>query len=275
MRKRCLSKRSTLEQMREYRAEVDQNGFAIVPALLNKEETESLVQAIANADEQDGVRKRGGVYAIRNLLEVVSAAADLAQSPKIMAVATDILGSNALPVKGTLFDKTPNANWLVPWHQDLTISVKNRIEIDGYGPWTRKAGVTHVQPPITILERMLAIRIHLDDCDERNGVLRVLPGTHRLGRLNANQIASTQAGINSVNCSVKSGGAVLMKPLLVHASSPAMEPSHRRVIHIDFASIALPPGLSWFTDAELGRTANRHAFRDDPYDGSSAMMCRE
>jgi len=122
---------------------------------------------------------------------------------------------------------------------------------------------------------MLAIRIHLDDCDERNGVLRVLPGTHRLGRLNANQIASTQAGINSVNCSVKSGGAVLMKPLLVHASSPAMEPSHRRVIHIDFASIALPPGLSWFTDAELGRTANRHAFRDDPYDGSSAMMCRE
>jgi hypothetical protein len=75
------------------------------------------------------------------------------------------LGSVAAPVKATLFDKTPDANWLVPWHQDLTISVKERVDIDGFGPWTVKAGVLSVQPPVSILERMLAIRIHLDDCE--------------------------------------------------------------------------------------------------------------
>ena len=236
--------------MTGYRAEVDQNGFAIVPGLLKGEEVENLIQAISRADEQEGVRKRGGVYAIRNLFEVLPEAADLANSPSVMSLATDALGSNAFPVRGILFDKTPDANWLVPWHQDLTIAVKNRVDVDGYGPWTSKAGVTHVQPPVEILQRMVAIRIHLDDCHEGNGVLRVLPGTHRLGRLSANQISSAQAEGIPVNCSVKSGGAVLMKPLLVLASSQAAEPTHRRVIHIDFASTALADSLSWFADSK-------------------------
>lgn len=131
--------------------------------------------------------------------------------------------------------------------------MKHRAEIDGYGPWTIKAGVVHVQPPISVLENMLAIRIHLDDCDDRNGVLRVLPGTHKLGRLSADQITAAQAEITSVNATVKTGGAVLMKPLLLHSSSLGSDPSHRRVIHIEFASAGLPGGLSWPTEQGLGR----------------------
>jgi ectoine hydroxylase-related dioxygenase (phytanoyl-CoA dioxygenase family) len=235
--------------MRQYWADVNQDGFAVVPELVDREQVASLAQAISKVSKEDGVRRRGGVYAIRNLLEVVPEAALLATCPKVIGLARKLLGSGAFPVKGTLFDKTPDANWLVPWHQDLTIAVKDQVRIDGYGPWTLKAGVVHVQPPVFVLEQMVAIRIHLDDCDERNGVLRVLPRTHRLGRLSADQIASAQAEVAPLNCAVKSGGAVLMKPLLLHASSPALEPTHRRVIHIDFASVALPDGLSWLSCA--------------------------
>jgi ectoine hydroxylase-related dioxygenase (phytanoyl-CoA dioxygenase family) len=117
----------------------------------------------------------------------------------------------------------------VPWHQDLTISVSAKLDVPEYGPWTKKAGVWHVQPPASVSERMLSVRIHLDDCSESNGALRVLPGTHRLGRLNAVQIAEQQRMSASVTCVVDVGGVLLMRPLLLHASSAASESIHRRV----------------------------------------------
>ena len=188
------------------------------------------------------------MYAMRNLLSSVTAVSELAASERLMDVARSVLGANARPVKGTLFDKTPDANWLVPWHQDLTICVSERLDLEGYGPWTIKAGVVNVQPPVSVLERMLAIRIHLDDCDEQNGALRVLPGTHKCGRFTPEGIADAQSKVEPVTCTVSRGGAVLMRPLLLHASSPAVDPKHRRVIHIDYASVDLPLGLTWFAD---------------------------
>jgi ectoine hydroxylase-related dioxygenase (phytanoyl-CoA dioxygenase family) len=146
-----------------------------------------------------------------------------------------------------LFDKTGSANWLVPWHQDLTICVDTRLDVPGYGPWTKKAGIWHVQPPPSILDRMLSVRIHLDDCNESNGALRVLPGTHRLGRLNADQIAALRRTATCVICAIGVGGVLLMRPLLIHGSSTASEASHRRVIHIDYASCQLDGGLQWTT----------------------------
>src|SRR5262245_7189469 len=83
-----------------------------------------------------------------------------------------ILGPGAFVVRGLFFDKTPRANWKVSWHQDLTIAVRVRIEAPGFGPWSLKAGVVHVQPPAEILERMATVRLHLDDCSESNGPLR-------------------------------------------------------------------------------------------------------
>jgi ectoine hydroxylase-related dioxygenase (phytanoyl-CoA dioxygenase family) len=109
-----------------------------------------------------------------------------------------------------------------------------------------------MQPPVSVLERMLAIRIHLDNCDTQNGALRILPGSHRCGRLSADQVAAAQAEMAPVTCEVERGGVVVMKPLVLHASSPARNPGHRRVIHIDFAAVDLPPGLLWFTDSQHG-----------------------
>jgi ectoine hydroxylase-related dioxygenase (phytanoyl-CoA dioxygenase family) len=250
-------------------ADVDLDRFAIVPTLLNPEELTSLAQALSVVQHEEGVRKRGGVYAIRNLLDVAPAVAELAASPKINVIVQSALGESAFPVRGTLFDKTPDANWLVPWHQDLTISVKERVDVEGYGPWTVKAGVQHVQPPARILEGMLAVRIHLDDCHERNGALRVLPATHRRGRLTAEQIGFFHNDIAPFLCSVNRGGVVLMKPLLLHASSAAQEPSHRRVIHIDYASARLPAGLSWFTDVDRSHTSRGNLALDRPNSSNS------
>jgi hypothetical protein len=225
--------------------DVEQNGFSILPGVWEEGEIERLIRAISGIADANGVRSRGGVYAIRNLLQLSPEIRELARSAKPLAIVEATLRSKATPVRATLFDKTGGANWLVPWHQDLTICVEERIDVPGYGPWTRKAGIWNVQPPASILERMLSVRIHLDDCHESNGALRVLPGTHRLGRLNAVEIAERQRVGTAVVCAIGAGGAVLMRPLLLHASSAATEAAHRRVIHIDYAACELDGGLRW------------------------------
>jgi ectoine hydroxylase-related dioxygenase (phytanoyl-CoA dioxygenase family) len=230
--------------------DLDLLGFSIVPDLLNSEEVSNLLAALSEIKSSASVHKRSSVYAVRNLLDAAPAVAALASSQKVMSLAQAALGPGAIPVRATLFDKTVDANWLVPWHQDVTICVKKRVESEGYGPWTVKSGIHHVQAPESVLENMLAIRIHLDDTHASNGALRVLPATHRCGRLSDEQIELDQENITPVTCSISRGGALLMKPLLLHASSASSKPSHRRVIHIDFAACQLPAGMHWLTETE-------------------------
>jgi ectoine hydroxylase-related dioxygenase (phytanoyl-CoA dioxygenase family) len=225
--------------------EVEERGFAILPAIFDSSEIEELIGLIAKLKSADGVRTRGGVYAVRNLLQLSPALLQLARSENLLAIVQSHIGAGAFAVKGTLFDKTGGANWLVPWHQDLTISVASRLPVPGYGPWTVKAGACHVQPPTSVLNGMLSIRIHLDDCGEENGPLRVLPGTHRSGRLGPEKVSELVREVREHRCLVKTGGLLLMKPLLLHASSAAITPEHRRVVHIDYASSQLDGGLRW------------------------------
>ena len=227
--------------------EVESAGFSIVHRVFEKAEVDHLINSLSTICDQNGVRSRGGVYAIRNLLTLSPVIRVLACSLTVRSIAEEVLWGTALPVRATLFDKTPEANWLVPWHQDLTICPAARLEVPGYGPWTRKAGLWHVQPPASVLERMLSVRIHLDDCSEHNGALRLIPGTHRLGRLTAPQIVETVRTSASKTCDVEAGGVLLMRPLLLHSSSAGFEASHRRVIHIDYASGELNGGLRWPT----------------------------
>ena len=121
-----------------------------------------------------------------------------------------------------------------------------RVEMPGFGGWSIKQGVIHVQPPPSVLENMLTLRVHLDDCDADNGPLRVLRGSHRHGRLNDDQIARLKHECEEVTCVVPAGGVLLMRPLIFHASSPAKKPRHRRVIHLEYAANPLPEPLRWF-----------------------------
>jgi ectoine hydroxylase-related dioxygenase (phytanoyl-CoA dioxygenase family) len=214
----------------------NRDGYRIVPSILACEEVEALRAALASQTVSPGRR---------NLMQCVPAVAAFAVSSKLLDVLEEMLGEECFPVRSIFFDKRSEANWLVPWHQDLSVAVKERVEIPGYGPWSTKEGAPHVQPPTEILEALVTIRLHLDDCDESNGALRVIPGSHRRGRLNSACIAELRSQDKEVVCSVRAGDAFLMRPLLLHASSQALAPTHRRVIHLEYASCSLPEGLAW------------------------------
>jgi ectoine hydroxylase-related dioxygenase (phytanoyl-CoA dioxygenase family) len=218
------------------------NGVTIlseVPADLD------LLTACVTSLSGDAVRqKRRSVHAVCNLLGL-SPVREWVRSPAVRAIIDPLLGHNAVAVRGILFDKTPDANWKVAWHQDLSIAVADRAEVSGYGPWSMKSGVTLVQPPIEVLQQMCTIRLHLDACDATNGPLKVIAGSHRNGILNDTEIATCVRRQQATVCEVPRGGAVLMRPLLLHASSAAERPGHRRVVHIEFCSAQLPAALEW------------------------------
>jgi ectoine hydroxylase-related dioxygenase (phytanoyl-CoA dioxygenase family) len=222
---------------------LEEQGFAIMPQALIGIELEAVLAAISKADALVSVGGRGGA---RALFERLPKIRTLAMQASVRGPAATVLGPDCFPVRSLLFDKTPTANWKVVWHQDLTIAVRARRDVEGYGPWSSKAGIPHVQPPVTVLERMVAVRVHLDDCGSDNGPLRVLPGSHRAGRIRAPDIEAWRQGVAEVSCVVPRGGLLVMRPLLLHASSPATSPRHRRVIHIEYAAEQLPGGLEWY-----------------------------
>jgi hypothetical protein len=230
---------------------LDVSGFAIIEDLLSSRTVADLREAMGaySAGGHDGVLDRGGeVYGGRDLLWRVPEVLKLASSHEVLSQVHAILGPAAFPVRGLFFDKTLNTNWNLPWHQDLTVAVSARRDVPGFGPWTRKAGIPHANAPVEILARMVTIRLHLDDCGSDAGPLRVLPGSHRDGKLSGPALAawSSRAGALAVDCNVKVGGAVIMRPILVHASSSRTSPGHRRVIHLEFAAEDLPDGLEWY-----------------------------
>lgn len=221
---------------------LDNDGFELIEGVLTPAEISALITATANASVAQATRS-DSVYGGRNLL-TVQTIATLATSARLLDLVRPC--RNARPVRALFFDKTPEANWPVLWHQDLTIALKDRHDGEGWGPWSIKAGIVHVEPPVAILERMLTVRLHLDESGADNGPLRVLPGTHCLGRFKRDRIAELRKEIEEKTCVAPAGSALLMRPLLLHASSPARTPNHRRVIQIEYAPAdALPPPLRW------------------------------
>jgi ectoine hydroxylase-related dioxygenase (phytanoyl-CoA dioxygenase family) len=218
-------------------------GFHIIPAAIPPQTVEDVRRSleITLADENTG-RTPG----TRNLAVLNPTVALLANSSEILALLASLGLPGAFLVRSILFDKQPGANWKVAWHQDLSIAVRERLEIQGYGPWSQKADVPHVQPPISVLGRMITLRLHIDDCDSDNGALRVIPGSHRHGVLNAEKIRSMRDQHAEFICAVPKGGILAMRPLLLHASSMATKPAHRRVVHLEYAADELPSGLRWF-----------------------------
>jgi ectoine hydroxylase-related dioxygenase (phytanoyl-CoA dioxygenase family) len=99
-----------------------------------------------------------------------------------------------------------------------------------------KAGITYAHAPAHALERIVALRVHLDPSNTDNGPLRVLPGTHTLGVLPDASLWELPSRIPAYECVVPRGGVLLMRPLLVHASSKAISSTPRRVIHIEYAN---------------------------------------
>jgi len=154
-----------------------------------------------------------------------------------------LFGDDRFVVKSIYFDKPEKSNWFVAWHQDLTISVDKKVDMAGYSSWTIKQGQFAVQPRVEILKDIFTIRIHLDDTDVNNGALKVIPGSHLKGIYRAENIDWDSE--TEITCNVKSGGVMMMRPLLMHASDRTTSNKSRRVIHIEFSRAELPVGLNW------------------------------
>ena len=215
---------------------VEEDGYAVIPNIFAADEMQSLWADIAATRIP---RTRAG---IRHLLGHPTVGA-LVNDPRLMEIAKEILGPDALPFHATLFDKSPDANWLVVWHQDTALSLTEKRDVPGWGPWSVKDGITYAHAPAHALEQVLAIRIHLDDSNLDNGPLRVLAGTHSRGVLSEKEIEQVSGEISSVSCTVQRGGLILMRPLLVHASSKSTSDASRRVLHVEYASGSSFDGL--------------------------------
>ena len=216
-------------------------GFAQTDALIEPHALDFLSAEFTS--QMKSSEHRSGV---RNLLDYPGII-ELVSAGPLRMIAEAVLGSQCFAVRGIYFDKTPDANWKVGWHQDTTIAVSEKLPAPGYDSWSEKGGAVHVRPPVEVLQRMISLRLHLDDCSEDNGPLRVLSATHRHGILDGAELKKqVEAGEGfAVTCVAKRGSILVLKPLLLHASSPAQSPAHRRVIHIDFAADELPGGLNW------------------------------
>lgn len=234
----------------DYVAQIRQAGFAVIARVVDDQTVDRLRRAVEALGEREEVLRRGSIYGVRNLLEVLPEAAEIAADPVLRRLAEAVLGPGCFAVRGTLFDKNPAANWSLFWHQDSIITVREKRDVPGFSKWSQKAGVWHVEPPHDVFERMLTLRLHLDDCAHDNGPLRVLGGSHAGGWLDDEIDQWKQRGRETV-CVVPAGGVVAMRPLLLHASSASQLPRHRRVLHIEYAAEDLPGGLEW--NVRVGR----------------------
>jgi len=226
-------------------SQFERDGFQIIKSLAEPGACDQFSAELTPLFEQQQQSAKSKIGGVRNLLRSHARVSQFARSAKLLSVLQPFAGAAVFPVRAIFFDKNPEANWRVPWHQDLAIAVAGRNETPGFTGWSIKDDALHVHPPREILEGMLTLRLHLDDCDASNGALKVISGSHRHGKLGPDHIAQWTAGNKAVVCELSRGDALLMRPLLLHASSPAEKPRHRRVLHIEYAAHELPNGLKW------------------------------
>jgi hypothetical protein len=222
-------------------------GFCILHHVFSRKEVNQMKHLI------DGYFKSTGqsddAYAIRNLLNEIPALKKFVLNTNLLKILNSIEPQLFL-TKAIFFDKTQESNWYVTWHQDIVINVADKIETEGFSGWTKKSGVHGVVPPDEYLKSTITVRIHLDDTDETNGALKVIPGSHNKKLTDDEINLITQNSVPYV-CEVDACGIQIMKPLLLHASSKATSQKHRRVIHLEFNSKELPNGLMWAERQEL------------------------
>jgi hypothetical protein len=172
-------------------------------------------------------------------------AALLAAGGPVGRVAAGLIEPGALPVRAVLFDKSPDANWIVAWHQDRTICVRERHETPGFGPWSTKDGVLHVAPPISVLEGMVTLRLHLDPVDTDNAPLVVALGSHRFGYVPADEAAARAAHCAALVCEAAAGDVWAYATPILHMSARSVGDRRRRVLQVDYAAAPLPEPLEW------------------------------
>ena len=214
----------------------EEQGFTLASRIIEPRELATVARALS--------RFNASHAGLRNLLELPWVRT-LAGRLKQRLCDARLLPTSFVAVQCTLFDKTANRNWLVALHQDVAIPVRTRVDHPSLRVWSKKEGIDFVQAPVDVLDQLVAVRVHIDDCAAHHGPLKVVPGSHRRGRLNNAAALQLRQELGEVQCVASAGDAFLMRPLLLHSSSKAVAPSHRRVLHLLLGPKVLPYGLEW------------------------------
>ncbi len=219
-------------------------GYSILADFYSDIERDQIVQCLeTNQLDNDSIQNNKDLYAIRQLLKNVPELKKILFNENLLHLLNTLFDSEYFLTKAIYFDKPPKSNWFVPYHQDLSISVDTKVDIENYINWTFKKGQYGVQPPTKILEDTITVRIHLDDTNENNGALKVIPKSHLKGIIRHD--SEHWIIENEYVCNVKKGGIMLMKPLILHASNKSINNKRRRVIHLEFNKNELNNSLNW------------------------------
>ncbi|MDP5202185.1 phytanoyl-CoA dioxygenase family protein [Flavobacterium sp. DG2-3] len=230
-----------------YSNQVDNEGFSIINNVFSENEIENIISLIENktTDNQESAtfRKSQDLFAIRQFHKEVPETLPVIFNKKLQEIIEDTFGEGFFITKSIYFDKPEKSNWFVAYHQDLTISVDQKIEVENFENWTVKQNQFAVQPPAEILENNFTIRIHIDKTTKDNGALKVINNSHSKGILRIENLDFEKE--KETICEIEKGGIMIMKPLLFHASNKTTNNERRRVIHIEFSKQQLPNGLEW------------------------------
>lgn len=213
-------------------ASFDARGYEQIPAILSSEEVAAVCSYL------------NSITRARNLLDNAWCKAlsrRIRQHPGVAA----ILHSAPVCIQCIYFEKNEHRNWLVALHQDLTVPAMERVENASLKAWSQKDGQHFVQAPASLLDQLVAVRVHIDACEDENGPLRLVAGSHRYGKLSAERSMALREKFGEVTCIANVGDALLMRPLVLHASSKAMVPNRRRVLHFLFGPVSPGYGLQW------------------------------
>ncbi len=228
----------------QYKSHILEYGFSVINSVFSNEEIEKINHILQGIDtSKENFRKSEDLFAIRQFLKEVPEIREFIFTDHLKRIVKEVFGEKYFVVKSIYFDKPETSNWYVAYHQDLTISVDKKLELPNFGPWTTKQNQFAVQPPLDILENIYTIRIHLDDTDENNGALKVIPKSHAKGIYRPETIDWTVE--TEEICNVEKGGIMMMKPLTLHGSNRTTNGRKRRVIHIEFSDKELPEVLQW------------------------------
>ncbi len=215
---------------------LENDGAQRFEAVLDEDTLGKLSKAVSHvAPDKPGMRLKG-IPQLKTLLSVGGV---------IGAIAGAIIGSRARPVRAVLFNKTQLSNWKLRWHQDRTIVVRSRAAANGFGPWSVKAGLQHVEPPFDLLAEMLTLRVHLDSVNIDNAPLLIAPGSHRMGRVVEPDIKNVVKNCGTFTCLSKAGDVWLYATPILHGSEPVRTQSRRRVLQVDYSARDLPLPLQW------------------------------
>jgi ectoine hydroxylase-related dioxygenase (phytanoyl-CoA dioxygenase family) len=212
------------------------DGACLFRAVLDRNVFERFETVSAELPEDAAGTRLHGIPSVNSLFAVKSAVGNIAAS---------FLGKMCRPVRAVFFNKTSKANWALGWHQDRTIAVRQRVDSPGFEIWSRKRGLLHVEPPFALLERMITVRVHLDDVGPGNAPLLIAPGSHRFGRVAEANIPDVVSRCGTYECRAERGDMWVYSTPILHASDAARQPSRRRVVQVDFSADRLPNGLRW------------------------------